>query len=205
MIANMTVSCQTLGDLRESGRSTDDHPEEFLMTTPTTTPRTSLMTTPTTSLMTRTTTMNGNTPRARRTRAASLLVVLAFAGVALSGCQNPVEQTNVTDVNEVRAAVVLPELVRSAELDVKARAQADRMARRGTIFHSTNLATGVSGGWTSIGENVAMAGSLEQAQAALEASPPHYANMTDRAFNQVGVGVVTRNGVVYVVQVFVGR
>ena len=143
--------------------------------------------------------------RTRRTRAASLLVVLAFVGVALTGCQSAADQTNVTDLNEVRATVVLPELVRSAELDVKARAQANRMARSGTIFHSTNLAAGVPGGWSSIGENVAMAGSVDQAQAALEASPPHYTNMTNGAFNQVGVGVVIRNGVVYVVQVFVGR
>ena len=79
------------------------------------------------------------------------------------------------------------------------------MAKAGNIYHSKNLAAGVTGGWSSIGENVAMAGSVEAAQAALEASPGHYENMVNGAFNQVGIGVVVRNDVVYVVQVFVSR
>ena len=50
-----------------------------------------------------------------------------------------------------------------------------------------------------------MAGSIEQAQAALEASPDHYVNMTNGAYNEMGVGVTIRDGVVYLVQIFVSR
>ena len=130
---------------------------------------------------------------------------MALLGIALTACGPSPEDTNLADINEVRASVGLGELVRSPELDVKAKAQADRMARRGTIFHSNNLASGVSNGWSAIGENVALAGSVDDAQRALEASPGHYANMVNPAYNQVGIGVTVRNGITYVVQVFVGR
>lgn len=141
----------------------------------------------------------------RRSRSAIMMLLLAVVGMALSACGPSAESTNLTDLNEVRAAVGLGELVRTPELDAKAKAQADRMAQRGTIFHSANLAAGVTEGWTSIGENVALAGSVDDAQRALEASPGHYANMVNPAFNQVGIGVTVRNGITYVVQVFVSR
>ena len=141
----------------------------------------------------------------RRSRPALIVVLMTLLGVALTACGPTPESTNLTDLNEVRAATGVVELVRTPELDAKAKAQADRMARRGTIFHSSNLASGVSAGWSSIGENVALAGSVDDAQRALEASPGHYANMVSPAFNQVGIGVTVRNGVTYVVQVFVSR
>jgi uncharacterized protein YkwD len=142
----------------------------------------------------------------RRSRPVVAVLVTALLGFALMAC-NSTEgaATNQGAINNLRASVGLPELVRVPELDAKAEAQADRMAKRGAIYHSKNLAAGVSGGWSSIGENVAMAGSVEAAQAALEASPSHYENMTNAAYNQVGIGVVISNDVVYVVQVFVSR
>lgn len=141
---------------------------------------------------------------ARHRRPAFAVLLLTVAGLALSACGTSPEDTDTTSINALRTSLALPELARSAELDAKAEKQAQRMANAGTIFHSKNLAAGVSAGWASIGENVAMAGSLEDAQAALEASPGHYANMTGQ-FTELGLGVVTSNGVVYVVQVFVLR
>ena len=144
--------------------------------------------------------------RGRRTPAAIVMIVVAMVSLALTACTaTPAEYSNTTALNAVRAAVGLPELTRSAELDAKAKAQADRMAKKGTIFHSSNLAAGVTEGWSQIGENVALAGSVDDAQRALEASPGHYANMVNPAFNQVGIGITVRNGITYVVQVFVSR
>ena len=142
--------------------------------------------------------------RVRRRRPALAILAVAVAGLGFSACGPSPEDTDVTAINALRTSVALPELARSAELDVKAEKQAQRMANAGTIFHSKNLTSGISAGWTYVGENVAMAGSVEAAQAALEASPPHYENMTG-SFTEVGVGVVTKNGTVYVVQVFVQR
>jgi uncharacterized protein YkwD len=142
----------------------------------------------------------------RRTRPVVAVLLTALLGFALMSCTSAEgAATNQNAINNLRASVGVPELVRVPELDAKAEAQADRMAKAGTIYHSKNLAAGVTGGWSSIGENVAMAGSVEEAQAALEASPGHYENMVNGAFNQVGIGVVVRNDVVYVVQVFVSR
>jgi len=142
----------------------------------------------------------------RRTRPMVAVVLTALLGLALMSCTSAEgAATNQNAINNLRASVGVPELVRVPELDAKAEAQADRMAKAGNIYHSKNLAAGVTGGWSSIGENVAMAGSVEDAQAALEASPGHYENMVSGAFNQVGIGVVVRNDVVYVVQVFVSR
>jgi uncharacterized protein YkwD len=142
----------------------------------------------------------------RRSRSMVAVLVTALLGFALMSCTSAEgAATNQNAINNLRASVGLPELVRVPELDAKAEAQADRMAKRGAIYHSKNLAAGVSGGWAAIGENVAMAGSVEAAQAALEASPGHYENMTNPGYNQVGIGVVVRNDIVYVVQVFVSR
>lgn len=147
-----------------------------------------------------------SSPRSRRTPAAIVMIVIAMASMVLSACNTtPAEDTNTAAINAVRAAVGLPELTRVPELDAKAKAQADRMAKKGTIFHSSNLASGVTEGWAQIGENVALAGSVEDAQRALEASPGHYENMVNPAFNQVGIGITVRNGITYVVQVFVSR
>ncbi len=146
-------------------------------------------------------------PAPRRVPPLLALLLALLVGASLAACTPTptAESVNLVDLNEVRASMGLAELVRTPELDAKAKAQADRMARRATIFHSQNLASGVPGGWASIGENVALAGSADEAQRALEASPPHYANMVDPAFNQVGIGISVRNGITYVVQVFVAR
>jgi uncharacterized protein YkwD len=134
---------------------------------------------------------------------ALLLGVVAFASVA---CDPVKEAASHAEVNEVRAAAGVGALGRTPELDAKARAQADRMAAAGSISHSKDLAAGVSAGWRTIGENVAAAGTIEAAQAALEGSPKHLENMLNPAFTEMGLGVtVAGDGTVYVVQVFVGR
>ena len=140
-----------------------------------------------------------------RTRPFGLLAIVVVAIFALVACNPQAEDQDFAMVNSLRARSGVPGLARSAELNAKARAQADRMASRGRIYHSSNLASGVSPGWRVIGENVAVAGSIEQAQSALEASPGHLANMVNSQFTEVGIGVTVSKGRVYVVQVFVGR
>lgn len=142
-----------------------------------------------------------------RTRARSLgvLGLVLSIGLLLSACEPSAEDTNVQSVNAVRAAVGAAPLARSAELDAKAVVQAQAMAAKGTIFHSADLASGVSPGWRGIGENVAVAGSAVDAQRALEQSPGHYANMVNGSYTEMGIGIVPSNGKVFVVQVFVGR
>jgi uncharacterized protein YkwD len=141
----------------------------------------------------------------RGTRSFGVLAVVVTAGLVFTACNPAAEDQDFALVNSLRANNGLPALSRSGELNNKARAHADRMANRNRIFHSSNLASGVSAGWRIIGENVAVAGSIEQAQQALEASPGHLENMLNGEFTEMGVGVTVKNGRVYVVQVFVGR
>jgi uncharacterized protein YkwD len=108
-------------------------------------------------------------------------------------------------VNAFRAEHGAQALHETGELDVKAQAQAQRMADAQRLFHSTSLPAGVSPGWESIGENIALAGDLGTAQQWLEQSPPHRANLLDRGFDQVGTGVAFSDGTLYLVQDFVGR
>ncbi len=79
------------------------------------------------------------------------------------------------------------------------------MADAARLFHSASLPAGISPGWRTIGENVALAGDLPAAQRGLEHSPPHLKHLLDSAFTQVGTGVATQGGRVYVVQDFVSR
>lgn len=97
-----------------------------------------------------------------------------------------------------------PDLVPTAELMVKAQEWSEHMASQGQISHS-QLTSGIGPGWAVIGENVAVATSLEIAQTALENSPGHRANMLDPRFSEGGVGVVWKNGNFWVTQDFVGR
>ena len=133
---------------------------------------------------------------------AALVAVLVLVVVA---CGSPESNQAAALLNQFRARYQRPALPRSVELDIKAKNQAQSMANAGKIFHSSNLATGVSPGWMLIGENVAMAPSVSTAEKALEGSAPHRSNMLNPAFTEMGIGVVVRGGRVYLVQVFVQR
>lgn len=141
---------------------------------------------------------------AKQLRRFSLLIALVVGLFALSACDPVAEQTNLTALNGLRTSQGLPALVRDPELDRKASAQAVRMARQQSIFHSTDLQLGVPDGWGVIGENVGVGGNVNAIHEALVKSPGHLANMVDPRYRRVGLGAVARNGRIYLVQVFVG-
>ena len=145
-------------------------------------------------------------PVARRSarRPVALAALLALVVVLATACDPAKATTDYNLVNNLRTSQGLAPLTRSPELDLKAKNHAAAMAAKGKLFHST-LAYGVSPGWTALGENVAYADTVENAQLALEASPPHLANLLNPAFTEVGIGVKSANGRTYVVQVFAGR
>ena len=108
-------------------------------------------------------------------------------------------------INDLRAKSGQPALLPDSELVAKAQAQSAAMAAQGRLFHST-LRDGVSGNPRRMGENVAYAGTVDQAFQALLNSPPHLANMVDGSFNRVGVGVFTgSDGRIWVTMVFAQR
>ena len=132
-----------------------------------------------------------------------LLVLAGLAIVVASSACTPQEEDAFRSVNTLRAANGMRFLDWNDGAYDKAVAWSHHMAEEGALSHST-LADGVPSGWSRLGENVAYAGSVEQAMQALEASPPHRANLLNPAFTSIAIGVVERDGRVWVTEVFIG-
>src|SRR4051794_41322667 len=108
-------------------------------------------------------------------------------------------------VNQLRAANGEGGLTMAYDASAKAQALAQSMADQHRIFHSSNLASGITGAWTAIAENVAVAPTVEQAQRTLETSPSHLANLLG-PYNQVGIGIAKgTDGQVYIAEEMVAR
>jgi hypothetical protein len=75
------------------------------------------------------------------------------------------------------------------------------MASRNSLSHNPNLAGEVSA-WQSLGENVGYGSSVSQLVATFWGSAPHRANILDRRFTLVGVGVVQVGHTLWVAEEF---
>ena len=75
------------------------------------------------------------------------------------------------------------------ELHGVARDWTDQMVANGGISHNPNLAGQVSANWTKLGENVGVGNDVNSLMTAFVNSPAHYKNITDPAYNYIGVGV----------------
>ena len=139
-------------------------------------------------------------------RAVQALLGLAIAALVLSGCWGSNASTFLEKTNYLRASKGIPTLAPHGTLDSKAQSWASNLASKGTLVHS-NLSDGMSSvNWYTLGENLASgtqtgdwAGRLHDA---LVASPAHHANLVDRRFTHMGVGIASAGGKVYVVEVF---
>lgn len=139
--------------------------------------------------------------RCNLTRILAGLAALVF--VALAAACSPQEASAYQSVNDLRDANHVQHLDWYDGAYAKAVAWSNHMADQGQLSHS-NLADGIPAGWHVLGENVAYAGSVPAAMAALEASPPHRANLLNPAFDRIAIGVVQRGGTVWVTEEFVG-
>jgi uncharacterized protein YkwD len=139
----------------------------------------------------------------RGKRLRKVIVIGALALVLLAAACSPEEQTAYTAVNTLRQQHTLRLLDWNDGAYDKAVAWSNHMADEGRLSHST-LSDGVPAGWHTLGENVAYAGTVEAAMDALQASPPHLANILNPAFTSVAIGVVERDGRVWVTEVFLG-
>ncbi len=140
---------------------------------------------------------------ARPVRAVAGILVGALL---LTGCLFGNAQSFVDSTNQLRSSKGVPALANHGVLEAKAQAWAEVLASRGTLTHS-NLADGLSGiAWRSLGENLASGSAsgdwTSTLHDALVRSPVHYANLVDRDFTHMGVGVANAGGKVYVVEVF---
>ena len=140
-------------------------------------------------------------------RLFAALLITATATVALGANQpasatDPGAEANLANrVDILRASKGLGGLTTHSVLTAKAEAWAQHMADSGCLCHS-NLPDGVTVGWRKLGENIGRGPSVAAVDAALVASPAHYANFVDPAFHWIGVGVAYSNGQMYVAEVF---
>jgi len=112
--------------------------------------------------------------------------------------------------NVERARAGLPSLKMDAGLVQAARAHAAVMAAQKHISHqfsgepslTARIAADSDLHLEGEGENVAMAGNVEDAHDALMASPPHRDNLLSPKFNMAGFGVFRQGHILYVAQDF---
>jgi uncharacterized protein YkwD len=138
--------------------------------------------------------------------ATASAAVLAIAGlVAAPGAQaagsSTSEQQFVSSINSARHSVGRPALSTSSELASVARAWAAKMASSNTLKHNPNLTSQITN-WRYAGENVGVGGDVSGLHQAFMDSAPHKANILDRDYTQIGVGVVVAGGRMWVAEVF---
>jgi len=115
--------------------------------------------------------------------------LVSAAGVGTSTVQPGAESQLLALTNSSRAGAGLGGLSSSPVLVAVARGWSAHLASVHALSHNPNLAGSV-GGWYSLGENVAFAGSAAQAELLFMGSPEHRANILDRLYNRVGIGIV---------------
>src|SRR5947199_5998467 len=131
-------------------------------------------------------------------------VTLTFASVFAPPAKadpNVDEAQFFADLNAVRARNAVPPLATDGQLINVARGWSAQMAGAGGISHNPALGSQVSN-WRTLGENVGTGSDVATIEAALEASPHHFENMVDPAFNYVGIGVVEAGGAIWVTEDF---
>lgn len=125
------------------------------------------------------------------------------------------EQEMVQMINAARLEKGLPALEVSGQLTSAARAKSADMVSANYFSHESPTYGGLSGllqrhgvSYSCAGENLAMNsnGSVSLAFSSLMNSAPHRANILDRRFTLVGVGIKAKSdGTHYYTQLFVGR
>jgi uncharacterized protein YkwD len=143
------------------------------------------------------------TPR-RRLRSLAVVLALLFSfGIVATACATPDEESAVSMVNASRRAGGRADLSSNVSLILTAQAWSQQLASDGKLSHRPSLAAGAPDGWRKLGENVGYGNSPQIINNAFDASAPHYANIMDPAFNNVGIGItVDGNGRNWEVQEF---
>lgn len=107
---------------------------------------------------------------------------------------------NSARTNHSRAALSFSE-----GLSNYARRHSATMAAKNKLYHNSYLASWLSNwNWRILGENVGVGSTVYGLHRAFMASPGHKANIMDRRFRNVGVGIVSANGRIWVTIIFRG-
>lgn len=119
------------------------------------------------------------------------MILLVVVTCALPGAARAsgVEDTFVSWINGERTTRGLAPLAADPSLAGVARRHSEEMAASGRAFHSTDLA-GLVTGWVLLGENVGGGPLADRIHQAFMASPTHRAEILERRYRGVAIGVV---------------
>jgi Cysteine-rich secretory protein family len=129
---------------------------------------------------------------------ASTFVGLSPAPASASG---PNTSSILSAVNSSRANAGRRPLSLRSDLSAVAYRWSQHMASTGTLAHNPSLTRQVTH-WRWVGENVGYGPDWRSVETAFMNSPGHRSNILDRDYTQIGIGVVVKNGRVWVTQVF---
>ena len=150
--------------------------------------------------------------RATRTIALALIALLVLGTFAVGNAQaaGPRQQYEKRLLNHTRRDYGRRSVHLHRRLNRIAREHSRKMARQDRLYHSENLVEKVRRmHWRRLGENVGVAPqmghrTLKEMHEAFMNSRSHRKNILLRAFRRIGVGIVQRNGKVWVTVIFLG-
>ena len=106
-----------------------------------------------------------------------------------------------SSVNRERAAAGAAPLARMGDLDAVAQAWSEQMARSGKLSHNPNYSSQV-GNWRMVAENVGYGPTEDGVHRAFMGSSAHRSNILNGQYTEIGIGVASGRGSVWVTQVF---
>jgi uncharacterized protein YkwD len=109
-------------------------------------------------------------------------------------------------INSARAGADFGSVRLDPELSKSAKVHTREMARRSSLYHtpSSTLRRRVTN-WSILGENVGYGGGVDSLHRAFMGSPAHRANILLGTYRYVGIGVLNRDGRMWVTVLFEGR
>ncbi len=113
----------------------------------------------------------------------------------------PAEKEFFQLINQERERRGIARLRSYCDLQDDARAHSQRMRARRDLYHNPELVD-VTWGWTKLAENVGRGPSVGGMHDAFMASTYHRQNILDPNVRYLGVGAASRDGVLYITQVF---
>ena len=143
--------------------------------------------------------------RNRNALLSLLVVAVMAASTALVGA-SPASATTTREarmlvkINHARADHGLRPLTASPDLMAAARGHTVAMAGARSLFHTASLSSLCC--WDTIGENVGYGATVRGLHSQFMHSAPHRANLLYPRMRQVGVGIVQRDGALWVTEVF---
>jgi uncharacterized protein YkwD len=136
----------------------------------------------------------------------SLLLLVGF--VAPKHAEATVTSSEISlgsQINKARTSSGRAAMSLNGSLSDYARRWSANMASKNRLYHNSSLAYWLRNwSWRILGENVGVGSSTRQVFVAFMNSAPHRANILDRRFRTMGVGVVVRNGRTWVTVIFRG-